>query len=154
MYTNVLLFVPLVLGMLSGRICTMTSAPEKNNPLPGPVFAIAWTLLYLALGLFAVRVVKKVPMNPRGKLLLALLALNLLFNFAWSPAFSCGGTPGKPNALRALYIMGAVVTTALMLWGAALKTSQLKWEHLLIAPYVAWLVIATVLNVNTATALS
>lgn len=142
-----LFLVPAVvlLGFLSGKYAgsgpdnPWFAALHKPAIFPPPVtFAIVWTVLYALMG-FALALVCAA-WGARMRLL-AILAfvLQLLLNLAWSPVFFA-----EHEIRLGLMILGALVI-------AVLITVVLFWQvrrvaGLLMLPYLAWILFATVLN--------
>jgi len=142
-----LVLVPLVmlLGFISGKAGGSTAkspwfeAMAKPVLYPDPiVFPIVWTTLYLLMGLAAAMVGSAWGARGRG-IALALFALQLLLNLAWSPLFF-----GLHEITKALVLIGvldvAVLLTMVLFWRIRLLAG------LLLLPYLAWVLFATVLN--------
>ena len=105
---------------------------------PGWVFAVAWTLLYICLGLALAMILHARGAKGRGFALL-LFFVQLAANFAWSPLFF-----GAHQVTTALYLIIFIfmVTAATALAFAPIRKAA-AW---LLLPYLAWLCFATVLN--------
>lgn len=104
------------------------------NP-PAWLFGPVWTFLYLSMAVAAWGVWKKAGWSPALNLWLAQFVLNAL----WSPLFF------------GLHQMGLAFAEIVLLWAAVLATflSFLKverWAGWLLAPYLAWVSFAAVLN--------
>ena len=142
-----LVLVPLVvlMGFVSGR--ASQSGPQsawfaalvKPALFPPPAaFGIVWGVLYVLMGLAAAWVAASRGAEGRG-IALAAFCVQLPINLAWSPLFF-----GMHQISGALWlIVGlavAVLVTVVLFWrvrpGAAL----------LLAPYLAWVIFAGVLN--------
>lgn len=142
-----LFLVPAVvlLGFLSGEYAgTGPDNPwfatlDKPAIFPPPVtFAIVWTVLYALMGLALALVCAA--WGARFRLLAILaFALQLLLNLAWSPVFFA-----EHEIRLALMILGAlniaVLLTVLLFWQVR------RTAALLLLPYFAWILFATVLN--------
>lgn len=138
--------VPLVLllGFASGRV-----APSGDqNPWfaaltkpaimpPGWAFGVAWTILYILMGLALAMVLNARGSRLRG-LAIALFVVQLTLNLAWTPLFF-----GWHEVVAALALIGALVVlvaiTILMFW----RVRRLAGAMLI--PYLAWLCFAFVL---------
>ena len=142
-----LFFVPVVLllGFLSGKLAGSSAENpwfamlRKPDLYPPPeTFAIAWTVLYVMIGFAAALVASA--WGARGRsLALALFVAQLVLNLAWSPLFF------------AMHRIGAAFYLLLLLDLVALATVIAFWRvrmqaGLLLVPYMAWLLFATVLN--------
>lgn len=139
--------VPLVLflGFLMGRL----SGSGFGNPWfdalqkpawfpPGWLFPVAWTSLYIMLGIAIALVLDARGARGRG-IAIALFIVQLLLNLAWSPTFFAAH-----EVTIALWIIIALIAAA---GATALAFSRIRpaaaW---LMLPYLAWLCFAAVLN--------
>ena len=134
----------LLLGFLSGRFGSQAQDPwflalVKPAIFPPPaVFGVVWPILYTVMGLAAAMVCAAWGSRYRLPAILAF-GLQLLVNLAWTPMFF-----GEHEISFALYVV-------LLLDVAAAVTIVLFWKvrraaALLLVPYLAWIVFATVLN--------
>jgi tryptophan-rich sensory protein len=135
----------LLLGTLSGRMSgsgygnAWFDALQKPAMMPpGWVFAAAWTLLYILLGLALALILHARGARGRG-LALALFLLQLLLNFAWSPIFFAYHEVGA-----AFWTIAAILLLSL---AAALLFGRIRRSAaLLMLPYLAWLGFAALLT--------
>jgi benzodiazapine receptor len=111
---------------------------RKPSWTPPPwVFGPAWTALYLAMALAAWLVWRKLPF--RGGLPLALFAVQLLLNGAWSGIFF--GLRRPDLAFGEIVILWlAIGATA---WSFFRVSKVAGW---LLVPYLAWVTFAAALN--------
>ncbi|HWM49560.1 MAG TPA: TspO/MBR family protein [Xanthobacteraceae bacterium] len=107
------------------------------NP-PAWVFGPVWTALYVMMAVAAWRVWLQ-PAIPERRTALAWFALQLALNAAWSQVFFGLERPGWALAV----IVALVVAVAVTLWRFFRLDRLAGW---LLAPYLAWLLFATVLN--------
>lgn len=139
--------VPLILllGFTSGRIAPsgdenlwyqMLRKPAETPP--GWVFPVAWTTIYILLGLALAMII-----NARGSTLrkpaLALFAAQMAANLVWSPLFF-----GAHQVFWALVLIGVMFGLALattLVFGR-IRTAA-AW---LMVPYLVWLCFAGALN--------
>jgi tryptophan-rich sensory protein len=142
-----LVCVPLIvlLGFLSGR-----SVPSGNDNAwyqalvkpaltpPGWVFPVAWTALYIMLGLALATI-----LNARGArgrtLAVVLFVLQLALNLAWTPLFFGAHRVGA--ALLVIVVMLALAIATTVSFGRIRKAAA--W---LMLPYLVWLSFAAGLN--------
>lgn len=107
------------------------------NP-PNWIFGPVWTTLYLLMAIAAWLVWRMPASSPRNTAL-ALFALQLALNFLWTPLF-----------FRFHMLRGALVEIV-VLW-MAIGVTTLQFAKLspsaawLMAPYLAWVTFASVLN--------
>jgi benzodiazapine receptor len=105
---------------------------------PGWLFGVAWTILYILLGL-ALAMILAEPPSPRRRAGLVLFFVQLVLNFAWSPIFFAAHD--ITLAKWVIFLMAAVAAAA------ARQFLQLRRPAgLLMVPYLAWLVFAATLN--------
>ena len=108
---------------------------------PGWAFGIAWTILYILLGI-AVALVLAEPRSPRRQTALALFFAQLALNFAWSPIFF-GGEMVEVGLVTILAMLVLATATANLF-------RRIHWvAGWLMIPYLAWLCLATALNYET-----
>lgn len=140
-------FVPLllVLGGLSARLSGSTEDNSWYQTLalpalqpPGPLFGIAWSILYTVIAVAAAIVWGRKGAPGRG-LALALFGLGVVINLTWSPAFF-----RFHLILPALVIIGLMWIVAVATTFAFARVSRLAaW---LMLPYLLWLSFAFALN--------
>lgn len=135
----------LLLGFASGRLFAsgdesdwyrMLVKPEATPP--GWVFPVAWTALYVLLGLALAMII-----NARGSRLrrpaLILFAVQMAANLVWSPLFF-----GYHQVSAALLLL--VVIFVLALATTFVFARIRKGAAWLMVPYLAWLCFAGILN--------
>ena len=138
--------VPLIvlLGFFSARLAPsgdenpwfLQLAKPAMMP-PGIAFPIAWTVLYVLMGLALAMIINARGSRLRGPALLAFV-LQMAVNLAWSPVFF-----GMHQVVAALAIIAAMFVLTLI-------TTILFWRirvgaGVLLLPYLAWIVFAGVL---------
>ena len=134
----------LLLGFASGRL-----APSgDDNPWfvqlvkpeimpPGVAFPIAWSIIYVLMGLALAMVINARGSRVRGPALI-VFAVQMVINLAWTPVFF-----GMHQVSTALIMIAAlvvlVVLTIVLFWRVR------KGAAILLVPYLAWLCFAFVL---------
>jgi tryptophan-rich sensory protein len=134
-----------LLGTLSG----LASNSGNGNPWfaalakpgimpPGWAFPVAWTTLYVMMGLAFAMVLNARGAKGRAAAIAAFL-VQLLLNMAWSPLFF------------ALHQVVPAFALIIVLFVVAAATTVLFWRirpvaGALLLPYLAWLIFASVLN--------
>ncbi len=142
-----LVTVPLVLllGTLSGRMANsgfgnpwFAALVKPEAMPPGWMFGLAWTILYILLGLALAMVLHARGARGRGAALGFFIA-QLLLNYAWSPVFF---------AFHQVRLALVVILAMLVLAGIAayLFGRIRRAAGLLMLPYLAWLCFAAFLN--------
>ena len=139
--------VPLILllGFASGRTVPTGDdnpwyralAKPDLNP-PGWVFPIAWTALYILLGLALAHILHARGARGRG-IALALFAAQFALNLAWSPVFFGMHQVDVSTAIIAAMLLLAIATTFVF---APIRKAA-AW---LMVPYLVWISFAGVLN--------
>lgn len=142
-----LLTVPLVffLGFLSGRLAGSSEANPWYDAIskpaimpPGWAFGVAWSVLYVMLGVALAMV-----LSARGakwrSVGVALFALQFAINLAWSPLFFAAHQVLAAFVLILFMLAGAIATTIVF---GRVRTAA-AW---LMVPYLAWLSFASILN--------
>ena len=135
----------LLLGFLSGAV----AGSAANNPWfaalakpglypPPQTFGIVWSVLYVAMGLALATLLTANGARGRAPAI-AAFAVQLLLNLAWSPLFFAMHRISA--ALGLLGVLDLVLLAALVL---AARVRPLA--ALLLAPYFAWVLFATLLN--------
>ena len=132
-------------GFLAGRL----SGSGYGNPWfdaltkpvfmpPGWLFGLAWTALYVMLGLAAALILALPRSEKRGQALTVFWA-QMLLNFCWTPVFFAA------HDIR----LATIVLVAIVLMSAAAAGKFWRLRPLaggLMIPYLGWLTFATVLN--------
>ncbi len=105
---------------------------------PSWAFPVAWTTLYILLGLSLAMLIHARGARKRGALI-GLFLVQLAINYAWSPVFF-----GMHQISLGLYLIGAMIglTVALIVLLWRVRTAA----ALLLVPYLAWLCFAGALN--------
>ena len=135
----------LLLGTLSGRASNSGysnawfAALEKPSVMPPAIaFPIAWTILYVLLGLALALVLHA--RGARGRpSAVAFFVVQLALNYAWSPIFF-----GAHKVGAALIVIVAMLVLAAIT--ALLFVRIRKLAGLLMLPYLAWLLFAAFLT--------
>ena len=144
-YALVTIPLVLLLGTLSGRAANsgygnpwFDALAKPDAMPPGAVFGIAWTILYILLGLSVAIILHARGARGRGPALLLFVA-QLLLNYSWSPVFFAMHEVRTAFVIIIAMIMLSVVT-------AWLFSKIRKAAGLLMLPYLAWLCFAAFLN--------
>lgn len=135
----------LVLGGLSARVSGSTEDNAWFQTLalpalqpPGPVFGIAWSILYTVIAI-AAAIVWGHKKAPGRTLALALFAVGMAINLMWSPVFF-----RFHLILPALVIIGVMLIVAVATTFAFARVNRVAaW---LMVPYLVWLCFAGALN--------
>ena len=138
--------VPLILllGMASGWLSNSGYSDYWFDQLylpafmpPGWAFPIAWTILYILMGVAVGRVIAGE--GPARRTALALFGLQLLLNLAWSPVFF-GLGQAKAGLVIILAMIPLVAITTILFWRICRAAGALM------VPYLVWLCFAALLN--------
>ena len=133
------------LGFLSGRLANSGFGNRWFDALlkpdfmpPGWAFGVAWTILYILMGLALAIVIHARGARGRG-LAITLFLVQLLLNLTWSPLFFRAHQVDNALVLIQLLFVLVAVTT-FVFW----RIRQMA--GLLLLPYLAWLGFASALN--------
>lgn len=111
--------------------------PLLNKPSitpPDGVFPIAWSIIYICMGLSIGRL-----MDVGHGGFVWLWLLQLVLNFLWSPMFFTQQSP-LSGLVVIIFLDVAVLTYTILAWPAS------KFSSIIMLPYLAWLSLATYLN--------
>jgi translocator protein len=143
------LVVCLVASLLAGAIgglFTSRAIPTWYATLtkpsftpPGWLFGPVWTALYLMMGVAAFLVWRSAPGATPVRVALVLFVVQLVLNALWSVAFFGLHSPGGGMVVIALLWLAIAAT---LLTFSRVSTPA----ALLLAPYLAWVSFAAVLN--------
>lgn len=140
------LLLPLVVGMLSAAMTSraMTAYGGMNKPPLSPpawLFPVAWTILYLMMGLASYYVLNAQADSRSKSTALIFYGVQLMMNFMWSILFfNCGMYLLAFFWLLALWCI--VIICAFRFFSIS-KTAA--W---LLVPYILWLSFAGYLNLG------
>ena len=139
-----LLTVPLcLLGLIPGAIWSadtpwFQSLAKPAIFPPGIAFAVVWPILYVLMGIAFALVCAAWGARGRTAAIVVFL-VQLALNFAWTPLFF--GFHQISAALVVIGVLGVLVAiTTAMFW--RIRTLA----GVLMVPYLAWVIFATVLN--------
>ena len=135
----------LLLGTLSGKVSNsgygnpwFDALAKPSFMPPGWAFPVAWSLLYILLGLSLAIILNARGAKGRG-LAVGIFLVQLALNFAWSPLFFAA----HKVSLALAVIVAIIVLTAISAWLFARIRAT---AALLLLPYLAWLCFAAALN--------
>ena len=123
--------VPLVLGVIVGLI-TKNQSSNYDGIVPGFVFPIVWSILYILMGISSY-IVKD------DKELMNIYKVNLGINILWPIIFFSL----KLRVLAFFWILILILVVGYMIYRFYNKN---KISAYLLIPYILWLVFASVLN--------
>ena len=136
----------LLMGGLVARIAGSTDTNPWYQSLtlpvfqpPGPLFGIAWAILYTLIG-FAFAMVWGTKAVPGKRLAIALFAVGFAINLTWSPVFFRLHMISAALGIIAVMLLVAIGTT----WSFWRVNRLAGW---LMLPYLAWLCFAGALNI-------
>jgi len=106
--------------------------------LPGIVFPIAWTIIYLLIGISYTLLKEKgkIPKETQQ-----LYYTQLIFNYLWTFIFFV-------FRLRLLSVLWIIILDVLVIVMTYQFYKQNKLSGILLIPYVLWLLFATYLNIS------
>lgn len=138
------LAIPLLVGLVSGFL-TRGGVQEFNESVekpfftpPGIIFPIAWTILYIFMGI-ATYIIETAPPAKNKQYAMKLYYIQLAFNFLWSFIFF-----SRANYLLALLWLLAMLVFIVLTTLEFYKIEP-KAAYFMI-PYIIWVAFAAVLN--------
>ena len=105
---------------------------------PGIVFPIAWTIIYLLIGISYTLLKEKGEVQKETK---QLYYSQLLFNYLWTFIFFV-------FRLRLLSVLWIIILDVLVIVMTYQFYKQNKLSGILLIPYILWLIFATYLNIS------
>lgn len=138
--------IPLAVGGLAALISGggMAAFERVNKPPlspPGAVFPIAWTVLYILMGLASYLVLASSAPAGAVRTALAVYAVQLAVNFMWPILFFAAGAY-LPSFILLVCLWLLVLTAAILFYRIS------KPAGLLMLPYLLWLTFAGYLNLG------
>jgi len=132
-YKEVLMYVavPLVLGAIVGFL-TSGGTSSYNGFVPGWVFPVVWSILYILMGIASYLV-------RYNKRLINIYKLNLIINLSWPFLFFSFNL----KVLAFFWILLLIVIVGYILY---IFYKENKLAAYLLIPYLLWLIFASVLN--------
>ena len=105
---------------------------------PGIVFPIAWTIIYLLIGISYTLLKEKGEVLKETK---QLYYTQLIFNYLWTFIFFV-------FRLRLLSVLWIIILDVLVIVMTYQFYKQNKLSGILLIPYILWLIFATYLNIS------
>ena len=105
---------------------------------PGIVFPIAWTIIYLLIGISYTLLKEKGQVAKKTK---QLYYSQLIFNYLWTFIFFV-------FKLRLLSVLWIIILDVLVIIMTYQFYKQNKLSGILLIPYILWLIFATYLNIS------
>lgn len=105
---------------------------------PGIVFPIAWTIIYLLIGISYTLLKEKGEVLKETK---QLYYTQLIFNYLWTFIFFV-------FRLRLLSVLWIIILDVLVIIMTYQFYKQNKLSGILLIPYILWLIFATYLNIS------
>lgn len=141
------ILIPILLCFLVGFIASYFQAnairnwyPYLNKPTltpPNSVFPIAWSIIYLCMGISAGLIILSGKKERNS--LIVLFGIQLFFNFAWSILFFYFRSPLSG-------LIDIVIVDVLVIAYTIKSYPVKKASALLFLPYLLWILFATYLN--------
>ena len=123
--------IPLVLGAIVG-IITSKQSSNYDGPVPGWVFPVVWSILYVLMGISSYLI-------SDNKNLLKIYYINLGVNLLWPIIFFSFGL----KTLGFFWILALILIVGYMMYKFY---SENKTATYLLIPYILWLIFAAFLN--------
>ena len=137
--------IPVLVGALAGFLTkndTIEFMETVNKPFftpPGWIFPVVWTILYILMGVASYFI--DISKNTDKDKALLIYYVQLFFNFVWSFIFF--------TTKIYLFAFIWIVVLLLLILLTIIKFKRIDTRTvLLLAPYLVWVVFATVLNLS------
>lgn len=136
---QLIIFIPFILSNIVTFLTLKPDAYAKNLPLQPPsfVFGIAWSVIYLLYGAYLYSVLNT--KEPYLYWILILWTINFVLNLAWSPIVF-----NYKQYTNGVYMIVLMISTLI---GLLITTSNVV-SRILLLPYITWLILALLLNVE------
>lgn len=136
----VLLLIGWTLGSITKIEVNTWYSTLNRSPLTPPnyVFPIAWTILYVMIGVCGWILWRQKPF-PQLSLIKSLYVMQLILNWSWTPLFFRYHLTG--SSLVCLLVMDIAVAMII-----CFSYPKLRFVSLLMSPYLGWILFATHLN--------
>lgn len=134
-----IIFIPLIGGFLFSLLTSYKNYKVLNKPSlspPGIVFPIAWSILYLLLGVSLYISTKK----SKEKSIIISYIINLLLNYTWSIVFF----KFKLYKVAIFHLLVLIISTIYLMKKLYKKNKLTAYLQL---PYLFWLLFALYLNI-------
>jgi len=106
---------------------------------PGWLFGPVWTALYVMMGVALWLVARRWSADPRARIATAAWGVQMALNLIWTPVFF--GLRSPVGGLVVIALLLAAIVAAIALGARVSRAAAV-----LLAPYLAWVTFATVLN--------
>ena len=123
--------IPLVLGAIVG-IITSKQSSNYDGPVPGWVFPVVWSILYVLMGISSYLI-------SDNKNLLKIYYINLGVNLLWPIIFFSFGL----KTLGFFWILALILIVGYMMYKFY---GENRTATYLLIPYILWLIFAAFLN--------
>lgn len=123
--------VPLILGGIVGLI-TMKSSANYDSIVPGWIFPVVWSILYVLMGISSYLV-------RNNFLLIKIYVVNLIVNLLWPIIFFSF----KLKILGFFWILLLILIVGYMIYRFY---EENKASSYLLIPYLLWIIFASILN--------
>lgn len=138
--------IPLAVGGISAFLTkdamrSFESIPKPPLSPPGWLFPVAWTILYVLMGLASYGILTADAPAEEKQNTLYIYAVQLGFNFFWSLFFF----NGKLYLFSFVWLM---VMWALIIWLTVRAYHIRKWAAWCLIPYILWVTFAAYLNLG------
>ena len=128
---EILVLFPLLLGVIVGLI-TMKASLSYNGPVPRWIFPIAWSILYVLMGISSYFI-------SDNKKLLNIYKISLVVNLLWPIIFFLF----KLKVLAFFWILALILIVGYMMYEFYREN---KLSSYLLIPYMLWIIFASMLN--------
>ena len=133
-----LLIIGGIVGIITSNSMDYNDLIKPTLSPPGIVFPIAWTIIYLLIGISYTLLKEKGELPKETQ---QLYYTQLIFNYLWTFIFFV-------FRLRLLSVLWIIILDILVIIMTYQFYRQNKLSGILLVPYVLWLLFATYLNIS------
>ena len=126
------------MGIITSGAMDYNDLVKPTLSPPGYIFPIAWTIIYLLIGISYVLLKQNGEVSKQTK---QLYYVQLIFNYLWTFIFFV-------LEFRLLSVLWIIILDVLVIYMTYQFYKQNKISGILLIPYVLWLIFATYLNVS------
>jgi benzodiazapine receptor len=144
---EIIIIIPLIFGFISGQI----GKPDewynklKKAPLNPPkiIFPIAWTILYLLIGISYYLIINKLDLRKDNNGIFGLMIVHLIVNYSYTPLLFY-----MRQKLNSAIVCLMTLIIAIVLYKEFLRIDNSGLSSYLLIPYIIWLIFANYLAWN------
>lgn len=108
---------------------------------PGFVFGIVWTLIYFLLGVYLYLLIQQREKNKHFNFMMIVFIFNMILNLSWTPIVN-----NYKKYKTGIFMIALMIFTLFLL----IAIDNKPINRTLLVPYLSWLFVALLLNIELA----